>query len=93
LLILTYQLSQHIEYAQFPCQQLNQLGMKSNYQALEFPEFNKTDNLSKADIIISGEVFSQDVEISWLDWLYSSSALKSCLTSKYTCHYFMLNKA
>lgn len=83
LLILTYQLSQHIEYAQFLCQQLNQLGMKSNYQVLEFPEFNKTDNLSKADIIISGEVFSQDVEISWLDWLYSSSALKSCLTTRF----------
>lgn len=80
--ILTYQLEQHITYAQHLCQQLNRLGIKATYEVLEFPEFDTNAALSQADIIISGEVFGQNTEMSWLDWLYSSRALTNCLTPK-----------
>jgi len=47
---------------------------------LPFPEFCRKPNLSQADIILSGEVFSDDVDMSWLGWLLASTNVQVCLT-------------
>ncbi len=82
LLILTYQLHQHIELAQYYANMLTKLGLPCRYQVEEFPTFERTEIQQQADIIISGEVLSDDIELSLLSWLMSSTALDSCLLPK-----------
>ncbi|CAH7374854.1 SgrR family transcriptional regulator [Vibrio chagasii] len=82
LKILTYQLFDHIKMARHYCDRLNELGFICEYQVLEFPEFCQPDNLKDADILISGEVFSDNLDSSWMGWLQSSIALEVCLTDE-----------
>ncbi|MEZ8188901.1 ABC transporter substrate-binding protein [Vibrio sp. 1F279] len=80
--ILTYQLFDHIKMARHYCEQLNELGFSCEYQVLEFPDFCQQSNLQNADILISGEVFSDNLDSSWMGWLQSSIALEVCLTDE-----------
>ena len=80
LKILTYQLYHHIEVAEYYCKQLNLLGFPCEFEVLEFPEFCLPESLEQADIIISGEVFSDNLDRSWMGWLLGTSALTTCLT-------------
>lgn len=82
LKILTYQLFDHIKMARHYCHRLNELGFACEYQVLEFPDFCQPDNLKDADILISGEVFSDNLDSSWMGWLQSSIALEVCLTDE-----------
>ncbi|MEZ9568542.1 ABC transporter substrate-binding protein [Vibrio splendidus] len=80
--ILTYQLFDHIKMARHYCERLNELGFACEYQVLEFPDFCQQSNLQNADILISGEVFSDNLDSSWMGWLQSSIALEVCLTDE-----------
>ncbi|MEZ8624929.1 ABC transporter substrate-binding protein [Vibrio splendidus] len=80
--ILTYQLFDHIKMARHYCERLNELGFSCEYQVLEFPDFCQQSNLQNADILISGEVFSDNLDSSWMGWLQSSIALEVCLTDE-----------
>ena len=82
LKILTYQLFDHIKMARHYCERLNELGFICEYQVLDFPEFCQSDNLKDADILISGEVFSDNLDSSWMGWLQSSITLEVCLTDE-----------
>lgn len=79
LVILTYQLYQHVDLAKYYAQMLTKLGLSCRYRVEEFPQFERTEIQQQADIIISGEVLSDDIELSLLSWLMSSRALDSCL--------------
>ncbi|KJZ10799.1 ABC transporter substrate-binding protein [Marinomonas sp. S3726] len=82
LQILTYQLPQHITMAQYYCEQLNSLGLACDYRVEEFPVFSRNETQRKADIIISGEVFSQELmDVSWVGWFKGCSALEECFNS------------
>lgn len=82
LQILTYQLPQHIAMAQYYCEQLNHLGLACDYRVEEFPVFSRNETQRKADIIISGEVFSQELmDASWVSWFKGCSALEESFTS------------
>ncbi|MCG6376258.1 ABC transporter substrate-binding protein [Vibrio fluvialis] len=80
LQLLTYELGQHIEYAHHLADLLSELGILCQVLVLPFPEFCRKPNLSQADIILSGEVFSDDVDMSWLGWLLASTNVQVCLT-------------
>ncbi len=82
LTLITYQLDQHIRLAQHIAEQLTALGIAVTVTVYEFPQFCKQENLAKADLIISGEVFSDDIELSYLDWLLTNHALNNCLTKE-----------
>ncbi|MGF1754666.1 SgrR family transcriptional regulator [Vibrio makurazakiensis] len=80
--ILTYQLFDHIKMAKFYCEELNKLGFHSEYQVLEFPDFCLEENLTQADIIITGEVFSDNLDSSWMGWLQANITLEVCLPTE-----------
>lgn len=80
LTIMTYQLGTHIETAKLAVTSLTQLGIDCILEVLEYPEFNHIDTLSRADIIITGEVFSEDTEMSWLGWLLCTNSNEACLS-------------
>ncbi|PTY38452.1 ABC transporter [Saccharospirillum sp. MSK14-1] len=82
LQLLTYQLNNHIEYAQHLQSGFQQLGIACQLKVLPFPEFNRSTSFAQADMVISGEVFEEDVDLAWLDWLLSSLNLQSNLTAK-----------
>jgi MarR-like DNA-binding transcriptional regulator SgrR of sgrS sRNA len=75
LTILTYQLDQHIRYAQHLAESLSSRGIQVCVKVYEFPQFCLEETLKAADIIISGEVFGQDLELSYIDWMMTNSAL------------------
>ncbi|MEJ2765058.1 ABC transporter substrate-binding protein [Photobacterium sp. MCCC 1A19761] len=79
LQLLTYQLDHHLELAQHLASELTQLGIACEYQVVEFPVFNQRATLKTADIILSGEVFGDDWEMSWLDWFCANLPLEICL--------------
>ncbi|MBE4618294.1 ABC transporter substrate-binding protein [Vibrio navarrensis] len=79
--ILTYQLSTHIAVAEQVANQLSSVGIGCNIEVLPFPEFDNEKRLAEADIIISGEVFSDDSDMSWLGWLLCTSSVNACLST------------
>lgn len=83
LQILTYQLSIHIAAAQQIHDALSSLGVECELKILEFPEFDFVETLAKADIIVSGDVFEEDAELSWMSWFFSTNTNTACLTPKY----------
>lgn len=82
LRLLTYQLPMHQAYGQHFEQKLNQLGIACELCVLEFPDFNRKDTFDHADVIISGEVFEDDIDLAWLDWFLSCLNLNRCLTEQ-----------
>ncbi|NOH96065.1 SgrR family transcriptional regulator [Vibrio sp. 99-70-13A1] len=80
--ILTYQLFDHIKMAKHYYEWLSSEGIACEYQVLEFPDFCLTENLQKADIIISGAVFCDNTNGSWMSWLLSTPPLETCLTEE-----------
>lgn len=82
LQLLTYQLNNHIDYAQHLQAGFQQLGIACQLRVLPFPEFNRSASFAQADLVISGEVFEEDVDLAWLDWLLSSLNLQSNLAPK-----------
>ncbi|WP_120511197.1 SgrR family transcriptional regulator [Photobacterium salinisoli] len=79
LSVLTYQLRDHIALAEQLAAALNAAGLPATSCVETFPDFNRTERLAQADIIISGEVFGEDAELSWMEWLKASTALAVCL--------------
>lgn len=88
LVIMTYQLTTHIETAKLVISTLKQLGIQCSLEVFEYPEFNQVTTLSGADIIITGEVFSEDTEMSWLGWLMGTNSNEACLTQQ-TKHWLL----
>ncbi|NRF30084.1 ABC transporter substrate-binding protein [Vibrio coralliilyticus] len=82
LSVVTYQLATHIETAQLVVESLEKLGIDASLTVHEYPVFDQLSTLSQADVIICGEVFGEDTEMSWLGWLFNTSALTACLTNK-----------
>lgn len=82
LQLVTYQLGTHIETAQLIAQTLQNLNVPCQVDVLEFPDFNQAETLARADIIVTGEVFSEDLEMSWLGWLLCTRSNEACLTPK-----------
>lgn len=81
LQILTYPLPQHIAIAKHYSEKLNNLGLACDYRVEEFPIFSRNETQRKADIIISGEVFSQELmDVSWVGWFKGCSALEESFT-------------
>jgi len=80
LQILTYQLNHHMDFAEHLQSGFNDLGIACTLTVLPFPEFNRTTSFAQADLVISGEVFEDDIDLAWLDWLLSSLNLQSNLT-------------
>ncbi|WP_438462908.1 ABC transporter substrate-binding protein [Marinomonas sp. PE14-40] len=82
LQILTYPLPQHIAIAKHYYEQLNNLGLACDYRVEEFPIFSRNETQRKADIIISGEVFSENImDMNWIGWFKGCSALEECFNS------------
>ncbi|MBD8512523.1 SgrR family transcriptional regulator [Photobacterium sp. CAU 1568] len=79
LSVLTYQLRDHIALAEQLAAALNAAGIPATCCVETFPDFNRTERLAQADLIISGEVFGEDAELSWMEWLKASTALAVCL--------------
>lgn len=82
LKILTYQLETHITLARMLAYALLARGIPCDWQVLSFPDFNCRLRQSQADILISGEVFGDDTEMSWLSWLMCTHSLSVCLSSR-----------
>ena len=83
LQILTYPLPQHISIAKYYCEQLNKLGLACEYKVEEFPIFSLNETQRRADIVISGEVFSENImDMNWIGWFKGCSALEECFTSE-----------
>lgn len=82
LKLLTYHLDQHIELAKHLASNLTLLGIDCEYQVVEFPVFNQRETLQTADIILSGEVFGDDWEMSWLGWFFTTLPLNICLNTQ-----------
>ncbi|MCG6265997.1 ABC transporter substrate-binding protein [Vibrio furnissii] len=80
LQLLTYALGQHIDYAHYLATTLRELGIACEVSVLPFPEFCQQATLQHADIILSGEVFGDDADMSWLGWLLASTSLQACMT-------------
>ena len=81
LIIMTYQLGTHIATAEQIRLTLSTLGIESELTVLEYPQFNQQATLSQADIMVTGEVFSEDVEFSWLGWLLCTNSNEACLNA------------
>ncbi|UIP26935.1 SgrR family transcriptional regulator [Photobacterium sp. TLY01] len=79
LSVLTYQLQDHIALAEQLTAALNAAGIPAICRVETFPDFNRTERLAQSDIMISGEVFGEDAELSWMEWLKASTALDVCL--------------
>jgi len=82
LIVLTYQLGTNIATAQLIADGLNQLGIHCLLQILEYPDFNQPEAIQTADIVISGEVFGEDILFSWIDWLLCNYCHQVCLSNK-----------
>ncbi|MCM0147260.1 SgrR family transcriptional regulator [Photobacterium galatheae] len=81
LQVVTYQLTEHIALAEQFTEALNRAGIPATCCVETFPDFNRMDRLSQADIIISGEVFGDDPELDWMEWLNANTALTVCLST------------
>ncbi|MDK9736422.1 SgrR family transcriptional regulator [Vibrio sp. D404a] len=79
LQVLTYQLPGHIEAAENIVDLLNSNGVKASLTVLSYPEFDHVERQAQADIIVSGEVFGDHRESSWLGWLLCTNTLLACL--------------
>ncbi|USD67569.1 ABC transporter substrate-binding protein [Vibrio sp. SCSIO 43136] len=82
LKVLTYQLSGHIETAENILETLKKAGIRANLEVLAYPEFAKPEIQALADIIVSGEVFSEHLESAWLGWLLCTTTVQACLGGK-----------
>ncbi|MFA0567694.1 ABC transporter substrate-binding protein [Vibrio gallaecicus] len=80
--ILTYQLFDHIKMAKHYYEWLSSAGIACEYQVLEFPDFCLQENLKSADIIISGAVFYDNTNSSWMSWLLSTPPMEICFTQE-----------
>lgn len=80
--VLTYQLPGHIEAAENITELLCQHGLDSNLTVLPYPEFDQVERQSKADIIVSGEVFGEHKETSWLGWLLCTNTVTASLNKQ-----------
>ena len=80
--VLTYQLPGHIEAAENITELFCQHGLKSNLTVLPYPEFDQVERQSKADIIVSGEVFGEHKESSWLGWLLCTNTVTASLNKQ-----------
>lgn len=80
LKVLTYQLSTHIACAEILVDTLQHANIPCCLEVAEFPIFNQLTTLARADIIVTGEVFSDDIEMSWLDWLLATASTQVCYT-------------
>ncbi|MDO6706563.1 SgrR family transcriptional regulator [Photobacterium sp. 1_MG-2023] len=83
LVVLTYQLHDHIALAESLTAALNAAGIAATCCIDTFPDFNRAERLAEADIIISGEVFGEDSVLSWMEWLKASTALNVCLSTRH----------
>lgn len=81
LTVLTYQLGTHIASAKRLVETLQQVGVPCELEVVEYPIFNQLTTLASADIIVTGEVFSDDIEMSWLGWLLATRSNDACYTS------------
>lgn len=84
LQIVTYQLGTHIETVKLISTALNQLGVSNQLTLLEYPVFNQLETLRDFDIIVTGEVFGEDLPMSWLGWLLCTFSNLACLDAKST---------
>lgn len=82
LIVVTYQLATHIAVSKQIVTTLTELGIWCELHVLPYPDFNQEKTLAKADIIITGEVFSEDTEIAWLSWFLATNSNEACLDSK-----------
>lgn len=82
LQIVTYQLGTHIETAKLISMALSELGINNQLTVLEYPVFNQLDTLRDFDIIVTGEVFGEDLPMSWLGWLLCTFSNLACLDNK-----------
>ncbi|MBD1558132.1 ABC transporter substrate-binding protein [Vibrio sp. S9_S30] len=83
LKIVTYQLGIHIATAQQIYEALSSRGVECELMVYAFPKFDLVETLVKADIIVSGEVFAEDIELSWMSWFLSTNTSNACLVPKY----------
>ncbi|UAB73259.1 SgrR family transcriptional regulator [Vibrio sp. SCSIO 43132] len=79
--VVTYQLNVHIAAAEQVHQRLTDLGIDCEITIYEYPEFDSAATLSEADIIVSGEVFDEDTELSWMFWLLCTYSSKVCFAT------------
>ncbi|TFH93226.1 ABC transporter substrate-binding protein [Vibrio ouci] len=84
LQIVTYQLGTHIETAKLISAALSKVGVTNKLTILEYPVFNQLDTLRDFDIIVTGEVFGEDLPMSWLGWLLCTFSNLACLDAKST---------
>ncbi|CAH0537775.1 ABC transporter substrate-binding protein [Vibrio marisflavi] len=83
LKIVTYQLSDNICFAEHVQSGLQQHGINSELEVVEFPVFNRPETIANADIVISGEVFNEDLEMAWMEWLFANNSLENCMTNRH----------
>tara|TARA_Y100001956_G_C4128004_1_gene191447 strand:- start:40 stop:1728 length:1689 start_codon:yes stop_codon:yes gene_type:complete len=82
LIVMTYQLATHIAVSQQVVTTLKNRGIPCEFKILPYPDFNQEETLTNADIIITGEVFSEDIEMAWLGWFLSTNSNEACLNDK-----------
>ncbi|KHT47817.1 ABC transporter substrate-binding protein [Vibrio sinaloensis] len=82
LIIMTYQLATHIAVSKQVVKTFESFGLRCELKILEYPEFNCEKTLADADILITGEVFGEDFEMSWLGWILSTNSNEACLNQK-----------
>lgn len=82
LKVVTYQLYTHVNTAKLIEMSFKRLGIPCRTEVLEFPDFNQVSTLREADIIVTGEVFTEDTEMSWLGWLLGTASNEACFSDK-----------
>ncbi|GMQ49076.1 ABC transporter substrate-binding protein [Vibrio sp. 10N] len=82
LRIVTYQLFTHVNTVRLIEMSLKRLGIPCRTTVLEFPVFNSVETLREADIIVTGEVFTEDIEMSWLGWLLGTASNEACFSDE-----------
>ncbi|POZ62758.1 SgrR family transcriptional regulator [Chromobacterium alticapitis] len=69
LRLVTYQLQTHIELAKATARRLREAGCRIELIVLPYPDFARYDWLERADLLLTGEVMSDDVDFNVCQWL------------------------
>lgn len=79
LRLVTYQLQPNIELGEWVCRCLQNNGIDAELTVVNFPDFNRTSLLRRFDAVISGEVFSDDILLSYFEFFSSAFLLQALL--------------
>lgn len=82
LRVLTYQLTSNIELASWVCDCLERRGIQATLTVVPFPEFTQLHILRRYDIVVGGEVFDENILLSYFDFFVSTFFLDALLSTK-----------